>query len=244
MTQLSQIRHCALAEQARQSPRYILNCFVILFLAMTIRPSIAYAQETLSQETDAIDAVLEEFQEETQEEEIEDTSVRFAPDFCDFEITFPEAPYASRRCPENAKGKCYQLTSYTMVYDLRTSVEISVTCVPSDERKFERYSERVMRAALQGMQKRAGIETYDIGYIEEETHKHASLNGTGGSGRQSKIYSAQLWSGPNSVFTLEAKLNGPSHPEADAAYADILKTVHLKVDKEAEENSAEQSEKD
>ncbi len=123
-----------------------------------------------------------------------------------------------------------------MVYDLRTSVEVSVTCVPSDQRKFERYSERVMRAALQGMQKRAEIDTYDIGYTEQETHKHASLNGTGGSGRQSKIYSAQLWSGPNSVFTVEAKLNGPSHHEADAAYADILKTVHLKVDEKPEES--------
>lgn len=207
---------------------------LLLLTLLMLLPVHAYAQEA-SSSVDAIDAVLKEFQEETPEEEVEDTSVRFAPDFCDFEITFPEAPYTSRRCPENAKGKCYQLTSYTMVYDLRTSVEISVTCVPSDQRKFERYSERVMRAALQGMQKRAGIEQYDISYIEQKTHKHASLNGTGGSGRQAKIYSAQLWSGPNSVFTLEAKLNGPSHHEADAAYADILKTVHLKVDEEPEE---------
>lgn len=230
-----QSRHCELVKQARQSSSYILNYFVILFLAMTMLSCVSYAQET-----DAIDAVLEEFQEET-EEEVEDTSVRYAPDFCDFEITFPEAPYASRRCPENAKGKCYQLTSYTMVYDLRTSVEISVTCVPSDARKFERYSEKVMRAALKGMQKRAGIEEFDISYNEEENHKHASLNGTGGTGRQSKIYSAQLWSGPNSVFTVEAKLNGPSHTQADAAYADILKTVHLKVDeKEEPEESAKE----
>ena len=227
-------RHCELVKQARQSSKALLDCFVIAFLAMTLLTATAYAIEDTSS-VDAIDAVLEEFQEETEEEEVEDTSVRYSPDFCDFEITFPEAPYASRRCPENAKGKCYQLTSYTMVYDLRTSVEVSVTCVPSDERKFERYSERVMRAALQGMQKRAEIDTYDIGYTEQETHKHASLNGTGGSGRQAKIYSAQLWSGPNSVFTVEAKLNGPSHHEADAAYADILKTVHLKVDEKPEE---------
>lgn len=220
-------RHCELVKQARQSSKVIIDCVVMAFLAMTLFNAPLWAQE--QETTDPIDAVLEELQADNKEPE-DDSSVRYAPDFCDFEITFPEEPYISRRCPEEAKGKCYQLTSYTMVYDLRTTVEVSVTCVPSDTRKFERYNEPVMRAALQGMQKRAGIDQYDIRYDEQNTHKHASLNGTGGQGRQSQIYSAQLWSGPNSVFTVEAKLTGPSHHEADATYAEILKTIHLKKD--------------
>lgn len=202
---------------------------LLILTLLLIYPSNLFAQEST---TDPIDAVLEEFQENAQEaqeeEKAPDTSVRFAPDFCDFEITFPEAPYTARRCPEGANGKCYQLTSYTMVYDLATTVEVSVTCVPSSEQKFERYSERVMRAALQGMVKRAKIEDYNINYSETDAYKYASLNGGGGSGRQSKIYSAQLWSGHNSVFTLEAKLTGRENKEADTEFSEILKTMHVK----------------
>ncbi|NQZ13613.1 MAG: hypothetical protein HRT94_02145 [Alphaproteobacteria bacterium] len=191
-----------------------------------------------AEEADPIGAILEEFKEENKEEP-EDTSVRFAPDFCDFEITFPEEPYISRRCPEGANGKCYKLTSYTMVYDLKTTVEVSVTCVPSNEQKFARYNEPIMRAALNGMVKRAGVENFEIGFMEQETHKQASLSGTGGIGSQNKIYTAQLWSGPNSVFTLEASLTGRSQHEADSTFSEILKTVHLKKEEEPEDETTD-----
>jgi len=209
----------------------------LLFALLLLSPIHAIAQE--QETTDPIAAVLEEFQDKNQEP-AEDTSVRFAPDFCDFEITFPDEPYTSRRCPEGANGKCYRLTSYTMVYDLSTTVEVSVTCVPSNEQKFERYNESIMRAALNGMVKRAGIDNYDIGYTEKPSYKQASLNGSGGIGSQQKIYTAQLWSGPHSVFTLEASLTGRSHPEADAAFRDILKTVHLKTGTQKQENNTKE----
>ncbi|MEM9469421.1 MAG: hypothetical protein AAF988_04600 [Pseudomonadota bacterium] len=195
--------------------------FLVLFFLLF--PLTVTAQE--NEPVDPIESVLEEFKEDEKKQE---TSFRYAPDFCDFEITFPEEPFTSRRCPPNAGNKCYKLQSYTMVYDLKTTVEVSVTCVPSDQRKFERYNERVMRTALRGMVTNSNIDTYDIGYTEEETYKNASLNGSGGSGAQQKIYTAQLWSGLNSVFTVEAKLTGRSHYEADTVFSDILQTVHLK----------------
>lgn len=196
----------------------------ILFLLLVI-----FAHPALAQETDAVDSVIEELkQDQSAQEQKQETAFRYTPDFCDFEITFPEAPYTARRCPPNAANKCYQLQSYTMVYDLKTTLEVSVTCVPSDAFKFDRYNEIVMRTALRGMVNSAGVENFDIGFDEQPTHKQASLSGSGGVGAQSKLYTAQLWSGPNSVFTMEASITGRSHPEADSAFSDVLKTVHLK----------------
>lgn len=152
----------------------------------------------------------------------------YAPPACDFQITFPEAPVKARRCPEGPGKPCYDLTSYTMVYDLRTTVDVSVTCNPSTGgNNFDRYNENVMRAALEGMVVRRGIQNYDIGFQQYETVRSATLTGSGESGRQEKIYTAQIWVGPTSIFTLQAELVGGAHPQADAAFRDILKTLEV-----------------
>lgn len=155
---------------------------------------------------------------------------RYAPDFCDFEISFPEAPFKTKRCPQGP-GSCYELTSYTMVYDLRTTVDISVTCNPSTQESFEHYTEQVMRAALEGMVTRKSIEEYKIGFIDEGTVRQATLTGTGTIGRQSKIYTAQLWSGPHSLLTVQAELVGSAHEQADKVFGDILRSIHGKEGK-------------
>lgn len=211
-----------------------------LFLLITLPVLSAHAQDA---QTDATTDVMnemkaaEQFEKEQQEfldanneEEIEDTSYRFAPDFCDFEITFPEEPYTSRRCPEGA-NKCYQLKGYTMVYDLRTTVDVSVTCVPSNPDNYARYNEAVMKAALDGMMRRKGVEGADIDFKEDENFRHASLSGQAGSGRQGKLFTAQLWSGQNSLMTVEASITGNAHPEADATFTEILRSLHPKDQK-------------
>lgn len=160
-------------------------------------------------------------------EEETDTSVTYSPDFCDFEITFPEKPMTTQRCPEGV-GKCYTLTSYTMVYDLTTTVEIGVSCVPSTPAQFSRYSEPVIRAALNGMVARAGISEFSIKTDETEDTRQGSLVGTGPHGRSQKIYNAQLWVGQNSVFTVESKLIGGENSKADSAFSAILKSIKKK----------------
>jgi hypothetical protein len=151
----------------------------------------------------------------------------YAPDGCDFQITFPEAPYNTRRCPDGGK-QCYQLTTYTMVYDLRTTVDISVTCNPSTPADYMRYDENVMRKVLEGMVARKSIEQYNIGFQQYETVRAATLTGTGSTGRQGKIYTSQIWAGQNSIFTLQAELVGEAHPHADAMFRDVLKSLQMK----------------
>lgn len=204
--------------------------FLALLLTTCLFLSPAYAEDK------KIEAKVEtEAETETVEETAEDTDspvTRYAPDHCDFEITFPDQPYTSKRCPKGT-GKCYDLTGYTMVYDLRSTVDISVTCVPSTTSNYNRYNERVIKAALNGMVKRVGISEYSLHTEEKEDFRHGVLSGSSKQnalGMQGKIYNAQLWVGQNSIFTMEAKLTGPTHREAEAVFSDILKSVQVKED--------------
>lgn len=170
----------------------------------------------------------------------DDKSFVYSPEGCDFEITFPETPFKTRRCPDGAT-QCYDLTSYTMVYDLRTTVDISVSCNPSTPANYQRYSEDVMRAALEGMVTRKDISDYKIGYNEADNVRQATLSGSGQQGRQGKIYTAQIWAGQNSIFTVQAELVGPSHPEADAMFGAVLKSLQVKREEKPAETKPEET---
>lgn len=157
---------------------------------------------------------------------------RFAPDFCDFEITFPEAPIVAQKCvPESG---CFEVHSYTMVYDLQTTVDVSVTCNPSTPDAYEQYSEGVMKAALSGMVEDKNLTNHEVRYqtLKEEQVKNAAITGTGTTGRSEKIYSGQLWIGPNSVFTVQAELIGSAHTDADKSFGDILSSIKTKKGKQ------------
>lgn len=154
------------------------------------------------------------------------TSARFAPDFCDFEVTFPEPPTRAKKCiPDQS---CYDVYSYTMVYDLRTTVDISVNCTPSTPETYKRYDEKVMRTALAGLASGKNLSEKTMRFQQLEGARTASLAGTGVSGTEDKIYTAQIWAGPHSVFTVQAELIGAAHPEADKSFSKILSSIGLK----------------
>lgn len=156
---------------------------------------------------------------------------KYGPDYCDFEITFPEEPYKNKRCPDGGAA-CYDIMSYTMVYDFKTTVDVSVNCAPSTPENFARYNEEAMRTALQGMAGRNNIENPNINYGEHDGIRQASLSGSGKAGKQDKIFTSQLWVGPNSVFTVQAELIGVEHDKADKSFTDILKSIKTKPGKQ------------
>jgi hypothetical protein len=196
--------------------------FLLTFILITFSfPAIA--------EEKKLDDVLNENIESTEKEET--TDVTFSPDHCDFEITFPEDPFQAKRCPQRPDGgsaKCYEITNYTMVYNMKTTVDVSVTCVPSPPRNFDRYNERVIQTVLNGMTRKEEIEDPSINVTDEGGYRLGTLIGTGTYGKQGRIYNAQIWVGQNSVMTIEAKLVGPAHHEADTVYTDILKSIKKK----------------
>lgn len=205
--------------------RYVLQYFFCLLLIISA-PALAQDKD--------LDAVLNETTGITKTEEDSSEST-YAPDHCDFEVTFPEQPFIGKRCPQGASRgspKCYDITNYTMVYNLRSTVDISVTCVPSPLKNFDRYNDRVIQTVLNGMSKSAEINEPSINITEKENHRIGTLIGTGTQdkqrGKQNRIYNAQIWVGKNSIMTIEAKLIGRTHHEADAVFADILKSVRVK----------------
>ncbi len=184
----------------------------------------------LAQDKD-LDTVLNETAKTEKIEKQDSTKSIYAPTHCDFETTFPEEPFVGTRCPQGvtrSSGKCYDVTNYTMVYNLKSTVDVSVTCVPSPEENFKRYNDRVIQTVLNGMSKTAEITDPSINITEKEDHRIGTLIGTGKQGKQNRIYNAQIWIGKNSIMTIEAKLIGRTHHEADAVFAEILKSVRVK----------------
>lgn len=171
--------------------------------------------------------ITEEKENPEEEKPAEKPEGYYSPDFCDFEITFPEKPSESRRCPP-ASNECYRMMSYVMVYDLATTVEVSANCAPSTAASYDRYDEPVIKAALSGMANRTEIKNVEINAQEIDGTRQGSLLGTGTYGKQSKIYNAQLLVGKNSIMTIEAELIGAEHPEADETFSDILKSIQIK----------------
>lgn len=179
---------------------------MLRFLALLLLlPSLAFAQE---------DAV--------------DTSSTYSPDFCEFSVTFPSAPYKSRRCEKEVSNKCFDLVSYTQVYEMSSTVNFRVICNPIGDQIKDAYSPEVMQATLKAMTKQSVVQEFNTSFREEENYKQAGLVGEGLVGRTPTIYVAQLWIGKNSALSVEAELIGEPMADADSLFSDVLKSVGLK----------------
>jgi len=197
---------------------------VLALLAFCAAP--VYAEDKKAEEKPAEETAKPE------EKKADNKSYRYAPDFCDFEVTLPETPTSMQKClPGN---DCFNVSSYTMVYDLQTTVDVSVTCNPSTPDAYENYNQAVMKAALAGMVENKNLSSHEMRFDEskEDKIKSAAITGTGTTGRQEKIYTAQLWIGPNSVFTIQAELIGAAHEKADKSFGDILSSIKSKEGKQ------------
>ncbi len=150
----------------------------------------------------------------------------YAPDYCEFKITFPEEPYIEEKCDGGYnKDECYKRTSFTKVYDLDATLKVTVICNPIGAELKDSFNQGVMVATLEEMTKERVTEKFESTFREEETFKIAGLVGEGKMGMTPTIYIAQLWIGQKSAFSLEAELTGESHKEADALFSEILKSV-------------------
>lgn len=203
-----------------------LKTFLSVLAVVVLWTSAVHAEDKKVEETPAAQPAKAE------EKKPDDKSYRFAPDFCDFEVTLPETPVTMKKClPGN---DCFDVSSYTMVYDLQTTVDASVTCNPSTPDAYENYNQAVMKAALAGMVENKNLSSHEMRFDEskEDKIKSAAITGTGTTGRQEKIYTAQLWIGPNSVFTIQAELIGAAHEKADKSFGDILSSIKNKEGKQ------------
>lgn len=170
----------------------------------------------------------------------------YGPEFCDFAITFPEQPYETKRCEGENSERCYNMISFTKVFEMSTTVNFRVICNPISKDVREQYSGEVMAATLRAMTKKTVAKQFDTSFSEEENYKMAGLVGEGMVGRTPTIYIAQLWIGDRSAFSVEAELIGNINQPADQLYSDVLRSIGHKDDlakrteaaKKAEEKSS------
>jgi hypothetical protein len=159
------------------------------------------------------------------------TGKEFSPEGCEFTVMFPEAPYKTKRCdPVEPDKNCSEVTSFTKVFGMDATVDYRVTCIPADPAMYDKYDNDVMRTALIAMAKPANLDKSETGFGELKEAKMAVLLGSGKTDNKKDdlIYTAQLWIGHKSVFTLEGELRGKYVAEADQMFADILKTAKVK----------------
>ncbi|MFP4097766.1 MAG: hypothetical protein ACLFP8_00255 [Alphaproteobacteria bacterium] len=170
-------------------------------------------------------------QEETTQESaptIADYPVKYSyePEYCDFIAKFPEEPITSHRCEnEEDPGTCYDLVSYTKVFDLSTTVRVDVICNPASEEMFEYFKPEVMEQTVRAMTKDTVLETYNVSTQDQQDHRITGLVGQGRKGLDDTLYIAQLWVSENSIMSIEAELSGEQRPEADKLLAGILNNL-------------------
>lgn len=157
-------------------------------------------------------------------------SSTYAPDFCEFSVTFPSEPYTSRNCEGENGDRCYDLISYTQVYEMSSTVNFRVICNPIGEEVLKAYSPEVMMATLKAMTKNSVVEEYNTSFRDEEKYKQAGLVGEGLVGRTPTIYIAQLWIGEKSALSVEAELIGEPMEDADTLFRNVLASAGHKDD--------------
>ncbi|MCD8571500.1 MAG: hypothetical protein LRY76_08315 [Alphaproteobacteria bacterium] len=170
----------------------------------------------------------------------------YSPDYCNFQVTFPDKPAVIRRCEDPDKKRCYDLISYTQTYEMDASVNFRVICNPIQKGVRAKYTEDVAKAAIRAMAEKNDLKGYRTSFRKETDYNEAGLVGEGTSGAQPKIYIAQLWVGETSVMSVEAELVGQALEASDKLFADVMKSVGLKKpaekEPEKEETKAEKPE--
>lgn len=172
-------------------------------------------------------------------QEEEKAPVTYSPDYCEFSVTFPEEPQSMQRCEEGDEDRCYDLITYTHVYDMAATVEVRVICNPISEDLYSQYSGAVMEATVKAMTEKNVIKTFDTSFREEEHYKQAGLVGEGQLGMSPTIYIAQLWIGRHSIMSVEAEMTGDVREDADTLFSDILRSVQYSGIKDTKEEPEE-----
>lgn len=147
------------------------------------------------------------------------------PEFCEFTISFPEAPYLSHHCEDAAGTKCYTAASFTRVYALESALNVKVSCNPVAPEMAARYTEEVMKKTLESMAKDRPVGKYTMNASTKDWGKAATLFGQGTKGVTPTLYVAQIWIGKASIFTVEGELSGAEQPDSDKLFSDILKSI-------------------
>lgn len=156
----------------------------------------------------------------------------YEPEACEFKITYPEKPYIEQKCSTGDKKVCSEVVTYTKVISADTSVNVRVTCNQHDAKELSNYTPEIMKETIKQMASQAKMDAGEINAGELAGYKSASTVNLGERGGRDIFYTAQVWIGKTSIFTLEADMTGPQDQHADQLFTEILKSMKPKKDLE------------
>lgn len=157
-------------------------------------------------------------------------------EFCGFMVNFPSEPSIRDIDIPDAPDMHAQSLSYVHIFDIDKSIRIRANCkaITKDLRKF--ISQKSLEQELAAVERDQGlmnpVKNHKV--IIEKRLRIASLSAEkeGQNGDGLLIY--QIWVSDGSIFTFEAELTGPSHPDSDKMLVAILQSLKKKDDKETD----------
>ncbi len=150
----------------------------------------------------------------------------YSPEYCSFSAQFPEEPFIGKKCETEAEESCYNLISYTKVFEaLSASINFEIICNPSTPEFFTQFTEDVMKRTVKEMTKDAVVESYEVMTREDVNYRQASLVGQGKKGLYDTIYIVQIWLTEGSIMSVQAEMSGEQSEEADELFAKILGSI-------------------
>ncbi len=149
----------------------------------------------------------------------------YAPDHCDFKITFPEKPFIEEKCTGADKKSCDEVVTYTQMDDA-SSVNFRITCLKQDPKELQAYTPENLKTTLDEMVKEAGLHAFaqDSALTKNGTRTSVEL-ATGKRNDRDVIYTGQIWIGKTSILSLEGEMLGPQDKKVDEVYSNILKSI-------------------
>ncbi len=155
----------------------------------------------------------------------------YSPDYCQFTVTFPSEPYLTQKCENpNDQSTCFNLISFTQVFDLDTTVRFEIICNPATAEMYGQFTEEVMENTVKAMTKETVIETYNISSQQQDGYRHTGLVGLARKGLDESLLITQLWVADKSIMSVEAEISGEQREDADQLFANVLNTIGFEKD--------------
>lgn len=151
----------------------------------------------------------------------------YAPDQCEFEITFPEKPFIEQKCAGSIND-CAEVVSYTKTSADNSSLTFRVTCNTLSEKDAKNYTPEIIQTTLEKMIKDGDMVPYAIQSDDKGKYKSASAICLTRRNETPVIYNGQIWIGHSSMFTIEAEMSGGQDEIIEKSFAEILKSAHMK----------------
>ncbi len=152
----------------------------------------------------------------------------YAPEKCEFSMTFPEKPYVEQKCTGGETKQCAEIVTYTKIVSPESSVNFRIICSNPPAAELARYTPEVMKETVKQLLSDATLDGAEPKASELEGYKVASTVSAGMRGEREIIYTAQIWIGKTSLLSLEGDMSGPQHAESDKLFAEILGSMHPK----------------